>query len=70
MYEVGIFRRGEAMVKAVSGFTHVFVEKGTDMKFAARGGGGGGTAKRKLDWRIRDGLERLIVKEKVVSSKL
>ncbi|KAG5301259.1 thioesterase [Histoplasma ohiense] len=68
MYEVGIFRRGEAMVKAVGGFTHVFVEKRTDMKFVARGGGG--TAKRKMDWRIRDGLERLIVKEKAVSSKL
>src|SRR5881392_671378 len=27
MYEVGVFRRGEEDVKAVGGFTHVFVER-------------------------------------------
>ncbi|PGH04406.1 hypothetical protein AJ80_08517 [Polytolypa hystricis UAMH7299] len=52
-YEVGIFLREEEMVKAVGGFTHVFVEK-EGMKPAAGGKG--------MDGRIRAGLEKLIVK--------
>lgn len=49
-YEVGVFKRGEESVKAVGGFTHVFVEK-EGMK-PARGG---------MNERIRTGLEELVV---------
>ncbi|KAK2771214.1 hypothetical protein FQN53_005138 [Emmonsiellopsis sp. PD_33] len=52
MYEVGIFKRGEEAVKAVGGFTHVFVER-EGMK-PPRGGVG-------MDGGIRKGLERLVV---------
>ncbi|KLJ13386.1 acyl-CoA thioester hydrolase [Blastomyces silverae] len=68
MYEVGIFRRGEETVKAVGGFTHVFVEKEPEVK---SGGGGGGRAARKgMDGRIRSGLERLMIHDVAGSSKL
>ncbi|KAK2797236.1 hypothetical protein FQN51_008759 [Onygenales sp. PD_10] len=52
VYEVGIFKRGEEAVKAVGGFTHVFVER-EGMK-PPRGGVG-------MDGGIRKGLERLVV---------
>ncbi|KAJ9376639.1 hypothetical protein DTO063F5_8662 [Paecilomyces variotii] len=48
-YEVGVFKQGEEGVKAVGGFTHVFVDEG--MK-PAKGG---------MDERIRKGLEKLVV---------
>ncbi|EEQ84519.1 hypothetical protein RJZ56_000124 [Blastomyces dermatitidis] len=68
MYEVGIFRRGEETVKAVGGFTHVFVEKEPEVK---TGGGGGGRASRKgMDGRIRSGLEKLMINDVAGSSKL
>ncbi|PGH10495.1 hypothetical protein AJ79_05423 [Helicocarpus griseus UAMH5409] len=57
MYEVGIFRRGEETVKAVGGFTHVFVEK--EGMRPADGSGG----KKGMDEGIRRGLERLVMKE-------
>lgn len=51
-YEVGIFKQGEEGVKAVGGFTHVFVEKGTMRpRKDARG----------MEEGIRRGLERLVV---------
>ncbi|KAL2011247.1 hypothetical protein VTN00DRAFT_3965 [Thermoascus crustaceus] len=50
-YEVGIFKRGEEAVKAVGGFTHVFVEKGTMRPSRERG----------MEEGIRRGLERLVV---------
>ncbi|KAL1969731.1 hypothetical protein VTN77DRAFT_8284 [Rasamsonia byssochlamydoides] len=50
-YEVGVFKCGEESVKAVGGFTHVFVERGT-MRPEKRKG---------MDERIRRGLERLLV---------
>ncbi|EEH20388.1 hypothetical protein PABG_02647 [Paracoccidioides brasiliensis Pb03] len=56
-YEVGIFRRGDDAVKAVGGFTHVFVEKG-GIRSVGRDAGG----KKGMDVRIRKGLERLVVK--------
>ncbi|KAL2222066.1 thioesterase [Thermoascus aurantiacus ATCC 26904] len=49
-YEVGIFKRGEEAVKAVGGFTHVFVDRGTGRP--AEGG---------MEEGIRRGLERLVV---------
>ncbi|OJD16810.1 hypothetical protein AJ78_03053 [Emergomyces pasteurianus Ep9510] len=67
-YEVGIFRCGEDRVKAVGGFTHVFVEK--EGMTPVGGGGDDGVVKRGMDERIRRGLERLIVKDGLVSSKL
>ncbi|OAX81727.1 hypothetical protein ACJ72_03930 [Emergomyces africanus] len=66
-YEVGIFRCGEDRVKAVGGFTHVFVEKAG---MTPAGAGGDGVVKKAMDERIRKGLERLIVKDGAVSSKL
>ncbi|GAD91689.1 thioesterase [Paecilomyces variotii No. 5] len=51
-YEIGVFKRGEESVKAVGGFTHVFVEK-EGMK-PAKGG---------MDARIRKGLEKLAVED-------
>ncbi|KAL1863567.1 hypothetical protein Plec18167_000661 [Paecilomyces lecythidis] len=51
-YEVGVFKRGEESVKAVGGFTHVFVGK-EGMK-PAKGG---------MDERIRKGLEKLVVED-------
>ena len=53
-YEVGVFRRGEEEVKAVGGFTHVFVER--DRMRPAPGGVG-------MEKGIRRGLERLMVNE-------
>ncbi|OKL57602.1 hypothetical protein UA08_06990 [Talaromyces atroroseus] len=49
MYEVGVFKQSEDAVKAVGGFTHVFVERDT-MK--PRGG---------MATDIREGLEKLRV---------
>lgn len=49
-YEIGIFKRGEEEVKAVGGFTHVFVEK-AGMKPTNSG----------MDDSIRSGLEKLVV---------
>ncbi|OJD27073.1 hypothetical protein ACJ73_01534 [Blastomyces percursus] len=68
MYEVGIFSRGEETVKAVGGFTHVFVEKKPEVKTG--GGGGGKTARKGMDERIRSGLERLMLNDVTGSSKL
>ncbi|ODH47534.1 hypothetical protein GX48_06340 [Paracoccidioides brasiliensis] len=56
-YEVGIFLRGDDAVKAVGGFTQVFVEKG-GIRSVGRDAGG----KKGMDVRIRKGLERLVVK--------
>ncbi|RAH49851.1 acyl-CoA thioesterase [Aspergillus brunneoviolaceus CBS 621.78] len=49
-YEVGVFRRGEAAVKVVGGYTHVFVARET-MRPTAGG----------MDPVVRRGLERLLV---------
>lgn len=51
-YEVGVFRRGEEDVKAVGGFTHVFVER-KHMRPAAGGLG--------MEKGIRKGLEKLMI---------
>jgi acyl-CoA thioester hydrolase len=61
-YEVGVFRRGEESVKAVGGFTHVFVPKDSNVRSS--------TGKKKgMDERIRKGLERLLVVEDESSNK-
>ncbi|PYI34042.1 hypothetical protein BP00DRAFT_423614 [Aspergillus indologenus CBS 114.80] len=56
-YEVGVFRRGEAAVKVVGGYTHVFVARET-MRPTAGG----------MDPAVRRGLERLLVADDVGSS--
>ncbi|OJJ97138.1 hypothetical protein ASPACDRAFT_123943 [Aspergillus aculeatus ATCC 16872] len=50
-YEVGVFRRGEAAVKVVGGYTHVFVARET-MRPTAGG----------MDPVVRRGLERLLIR--------
>lgn len=57
-YEVGVFRRGEEAVKAVGGFTHVFVER--DSMRPAKNKG--------MDEKIRKGLERLLNQPSSLSS--
>lgn len=52
-YEVGVFERGKEDVKAVGGYTHVFVERETNRP-AASG----------ISEKIRKGLERLLIDEK------
>ncbi|RAH87703.1 hypothetical protein BO86DRAFT_405666 [Aspergillus japonicus CBS 114.51] len=49
-YEVGVFRRGEAAVKVVGGYTHVFVARETMRPTAGE-----------MDPAVRRGLERLLV---------
>ena len=51
-YEVGIFEQGSADVKAVGGFTHVFVDRNTNRPQAQ------GMGKK-----IREGLQKLLAKE-------
>ena len=53
IYEIGVFERGFADVKAVGAYTHVFVERKTNRPSAS------GMSKE-----IRRGLERLSVDEK------
>ncbi len=48
-YEVGVFERGQDDVRAVGGFTHVFVERDTNRP-AATG----------MSTEIRSGLERVL----------
>ncbi|KAL1956415.1 hypothetical protein VTO42DRAFT_7301 [Malbranchea cinnamomea] len=50
-YEIGVFRRGEEDVKVVGGYTHVFVDRET-MRPTKAG----------MDQRIREGLEKLVVR--------
>lgn len=52
-YEVGVFEHGKEDVKAVGGYTHVFVERETNRP-AASG----------ISEKIRKGLERLLIDEK------
>lgn len=52
-YEVGVFECGKEDVKAVGGYTHVFVERETNRP-AATG----------MSEEFRRGLERLLVVEK------
>ena len=49
-YELGIFERGKEDVRAVAGYTHVFVERET-MRPAAGG----------MSEEIRRGLEKLLI---------
>ena len=49
-YEVGVFERGKEDVRAVGGFVHVFVERGS-----------GRTVKAGIEGVARDGLERILV---------
>lgn len=58
-YEVGVFRRGDEAVKAVGGFTHVFVDRDS-MRPAAKN--------KRMDERIRKGLERLLYQPSLLSS--
>ncbi len=51
-YEIAVFERGAEDVRAVGGFTHVFVDKETN-----RPGANG------MNSEIRKGLERLLVKQ-------
>ena len=51
-YEVGVFERGAEDVRAVGGFTHVFVERERNRP-AAKG----------MLQETRDGLTKLLVKE-------
>ena len=50
-YEIAVFERGADDVRAVGGFVHVFVDKGTNRP-GAKG----------MSSEIRKGLERLLVK--------
>jgi acyl-CoA thioester hydrolase len=52
-YEVGVFERGHADVRAVGGFTHIFCDKKTMRPQKA------GMCKE-----VREGFERILAKEK------
>ena len=52
-YEVGVFERGSEDVRAVGGYTHVFVDRGTNRP-AAEG----------MSDEIRQGLQKIVGKEK------
>jgi len=52
MYEVGFFEQGSEQVKAVGGFTHVFVEQN-----------GRRPSKDGMETSVRDGLEKILSKE-------
>lgn len=52
-YEIGIFERNVADVRAVAGFTHVFVERDTSRP-----------ATEGMPSKARDGLSRLLSAEK------
>jgi len=52
-YEVGVFERGQEEVKAVGGYTHVFVKR-EDSRPASNG----------MSDEIREGLAKLLVKGK------
>ncbi|KAI4230120.1 MAG: hypothetical protein L6R36_000233 [Xanthoria steineri] len=51
-YEVGVFERGAEDVRAVGGFVHVFVERGS-----------GETVRGGIEGDQRSGLERILVRE-------
>ncbi|KAL1973039.1 hypothetical protein VTN31DRAFT_6581 [Thermomyces dupontii] len=58
-YEVGVFERGDDAVKAVGGFTHVFVDR--DTRRPVRGG---------MHESIRNGLKKLVVSDDMSTAKL
>lgn len=63
-YEVGVFERGAEDVRAVGGFVHVFVERGS-----------GKTVRGGIDGDARVGLERILMRkgegaEEIAKAKL
>lgn len=58
-YEVGVFERGNDTVKAVGGFTHVFVDR--DTRRPARGG---------MHGSIRNELKKLVISDSTSTAKL
>ncbi|KAF2659125.1 Thioesterase/thiol ester dehydrase-isomerase [Lophiostoma macrostomum CBS 122681] len=59
MYEVGFFKEGDEMVKAVGGFVQIWVMRDS-----------GKAPKEGLDQRVREGLERLVQPGSKEGSKL
>jgi len=53
LYEVGVFEQGREEVRAVGGSIHVFVERE-----------GRRPAKEGMEMKMRQGLERILTKEK------
>ncbi|KAF8451831.1 HotDog domain-containing protein [Terfezia claveryi] len=60
-YEVGVFDEADGQVKAVGGFTHVFVERGEVMGRGRGKAGEGGRGRRGMQSAVRVGLQRILV---------